>query len=120
MSAPGQEGPIPGRQARGALFFQHCQKLSTACTSEEHIGTLGLAVKMGKALVSLDLDEDPDFKKEMAAVHEAYKPANRPREMSPRDWMLEKRVEEHECIVRSVARCGAWKEYSLEWDSEPL
>lgn len=105
--------------AQSQLLFNHLQELSKATCSSANRATFGLGVKFAKALVSYQLDSDDVYRKEIAAVKEAYKKDNKPKETYPDEWRTEQRMEELECIIRSMVRNGVWKKFELEW-SDPI
>lgn len=110
----------PTKRAVAQLFFEHTRKISDITTSGNNLSKLGLAVKMAKATVSIWLDDDPKYFEELESVRQAFQDVERPTNMEPKQWGWERRLEEWECIQRSMIRYGIYKTWSLEYDREPL
>ena len=108
------------RQARARLIYEHARAMIQVTTNPDRVGTLGSAVKMAKALASLDLDQDPEYDGELKEIREAFQEDKRPKSTSPDQWLRERRIEEYEAILRSISRQGCWKGFELSWDKEPL
>lgn len=96
------------------------QRIGDLTASPQLRSNFSLAAKWAKVLTSVQLEADPQYAAEMAAVAAAYSEDNRPSQRDPKEWNLERRMEEVECIMRSACLNGVFKEFSIDWEDEPL